>query len=61
MIDGHIFSRVDIKPAYGVKDLTQSYLVNIQNETRFTILILAEGKTYGEEIDRFLDKLRFKK
>ena len=59
-IAGHTFSRVDIKPSYRQENLTTSLLVNQHADMKYMILILADGNTYKTEIDRFLDKLRFK-
>ena len=59
-IAGHTFSRVDVKPSYGQENLTTSFLVNQHADMKYMILILADGNTYKTEIDRFLDKLRFK-
>lgn len=59
LLDGHTFSRVDISPAYGKKEYTQSYLVNSQNDISFTILILTEGNSYKTEVEEFLKNLRF--
>ena len=59
-ITGHTFNRVDLKPSYGKKNLTTSFLVNEHNGMKYMVLILAEGNTHQTEIGIFLEKLRFK-